>query len=366
MALQPLKPGAVEPTGWLRDWALSARKGITGHLDERAETYAKGWSGQDFKAGGVKEKGTGWPLEQCAYWLDGLVRLAYILNDPDMIAKAKFRLDPVVDGVLKGGDSFVYWMPKSIFNDDGFNSWAHSHMGRALVAYYQASGDPRILEALVKVYRNFPLLDFQDDFGVVNGMVNLDPMIDTYLLSRDPQVLANIRSVLERPGFKKAVETWSSGKIVPGHAVIFYENLRVPALLYPLTGDRQLLNATERTVEWSDQSYLLPLGLVSGEEHLAGIGSTRNVETCNVAAANWTFISGSSGSRARGDMPTASSRFFSTPVRHRFPATSRRCATTRARTVSTSRCLWRSRTTLHSVHISSPRSGTPVSAASAM
>ncbi|TSA37036.1 MAG: hypothetical protein D4R65_01805 [Verrucomicrobiaceae bacterium] len=290
MAFQPLKPGAVEPTGWLRDWALAAGKGITGHLDERAETYAKGWSGQDFKAGGVKEKGTGWPLEQCAYWLDGLVRMAYILNDPDLIAKAKSRLDPVVDGILKGGDSFVYWMPNSIFNDDGFNSWAHSHMGRALVAYYQASGDPRILEALVKVYRNFPLPDFQDDFGVVNGMVNLDPMIDTYLLSRDPQVLANVRSVLERPGFKKAVETWNSGKIVPGHAVIFYENERVPALLYPWTGDRHLLDATKSAVKWSDQSFLLPNGLVSGEEHLAGIGSTRNVETCNVAAANWTYL----------------------------------------------------------------------------
>lgn len=290
MAFQPLMPGSVKPTGWLRDWAIAAGKGITGQLDERAETYAKGWSGQDFKAGGVKEKGTGWPLEQCAYWLDGLVRMAYILNDPGLIAKAKSRLDPVVDGVLKGGDSFVYWMPKSIYNDDGFNSWAHSHMGRALVAYYQASGDPRILEALVKVYRNFPLLDFQDDFGVVNGMVNLDPMIDTYLLSRDPQVLANIRSVLERPGFKKTVATWSSGTIVPGHAVIFYENLRVPALLYPLTGDRQLLDATKRAVEWSDQSFLLPHGLVSGEEHLAGIGSTRNVETCNVAAATWTYL----------------------------------------------------------------------------
>lgn len=289
MAFLPLKPGAVEPAGWLRDWAQAAGSGITGHLDERSPTYAKGWSGEDFKAGGVKEKGTGWPLEQCAYWLDGLVRLAYILNDPALIAKAKSRLDPVVDGVLKGGDTFIHWMPKDQVTDE-FDNWAHSHMGRALVAYYMATGDPRVLEALVKVYRNFPLPEFQDDFGVVSGSVNLDPMIDTYLLSRDPQVLSNIRSVLERPGFKKAVATWSSGSIVPGHAVIFYENVRVPALLYPWTGDRQLLDATKRAVDWSDRAFLLPLGLVSGEEHLAGIGSTRNVETCNVAAAKWTYL----------------------------------------------------------------------------
>src|SRR5437763_1643943 len=72
LAFQPLKPGAVEPAGWLRDWAVDAKNGITGHLDERAATFELGWSGKEFKASGAKEKGTGWPLEQCAYWLDGL------------------------------------------------------------------------------------------------------------------------------------------------------------------------------------------------------------------------------------------------------------------------------------------------------
>jgi len=38
----------------------------------------------------------GWPLEQAAYWLDGLVRLAYILDDPVLKQKAQARLDPVV------------------------------------------------------------------------------------------------------------------------------------------------------------------------------------------------------------------------------------------------------------------------------
>ncbi len=289
LAFRPLKPGAVEPTGWLRDWAVDARNGITGHLDERSPTFELGWSGKDFKARGAQPHGLGWPLEQAAYWLDGLVRMAYILHDEELIAKAKARLDPVVDGVLRGGDSFIYWMPTNVL-DDSFNSWAHSHMGRALVAYYQATGDPRILDALVKVYRNFPLPDFQDHFDGVNGMVNLDPMFDTWLLSQDPQVLANARSVLARPRFKKAVETWTCGHITPSHAVIFYENERVPALLFPLTGKRSLLDATQRAVEWSDQDHLLPHGLISGEEHAAGIGSTRNVETCNVAAAEWTYL----------------------------------------------------------------------------
>ena len=44
-ALLPLPPGAVEPAGWLRDWAQAARDGITGHLDEWHPTFADGWKG---------------------------------------------------------------------------------------------------------------------------------------------------------------------------------------------------------------------------------------------------------------------------------------------------------------------------------
>jgi hypothetical protein len=54
-------------------------------------------------APGAQADGTGWPLEQSAYWLDGLVRLGYALHDDYLINKARSRLDLVVDGVLKGG-----------------------------------------------------------------------------------------------------------------------------------------------------------------------------------------------------------------------------------------------------------------------
>jgi hypothetical protein len=42
MAFTPLAPGAIEPKGWLRDWAMAARDGITGHLDERHPVFEHG------------------------------------------------------------------------------------------------------------------------------------------------------------------------------------------------------------------------------------------------------------------------------------------------------------------------------------
>jgi len=290
-AYMPLPPGAVRPTGWLLDWAKAARDGLTGHLDERANAFGMGWSGKHFEAKGVREQGTGEPIEPCAYWLDGLVRLGYALQDEYLINKARSRLDVVVNGVLDGGPSLIWWRPKEEL-DIPFENWAHSHMGRALVAYYQATGNPRILEALVRAYRDYPLPDMQHSFPIrgLNGPVNIDPMLEVFAMSGEPQILKTVLAMIRRPAFVETVDRWLQECLEPGHAVIFHEYVRLPALVYPWTGDHRHLNATLRALNWSDRNYLLPYGICSGEEYHAGIGSTRNTETCNIPASMWTYL----------------------------------------------------------------------------
>jgi len=284
-----LPPGAIQPRGWLRSWAQSAASGITGHLDEYSATFHEAWRGYGFSALGANPDGTGWPLEQCSYWLDGAIRLGHMLQDQKLIQKASKRLDAVVDGVSKGGESFIYWRPLSAVKDP-FNSWAHSHMGRALVAYQMASGSPKVLEALVKVYRTYPLDDLPTTFEGVSGAVNIDAMADTYRISRDPQILDNMLAFSRRKSYQETAQAWARGNLEFGHNVIFYEHIRTPALLYPFTGSARDLTATVAGLHWNDANSLLPMGLSSGEEFHAGIGSTRNVETCNVSASIWTNL----------------------------------------------------------------------------
>jgi len=238
-AFLPLPPGAVVPKGWLRDWAVAAADGITGHLDEHSATFGEAWKGHWFNAVGVQPNGGGWPLEQCSYWLDGAVRLGYILNDTALIGKATKRLDQVVSGVLGGGESFIYWLPKTVLdeslgsnpNDARFNNWAHSHMGRALVAYYQASGDPRVLKALVKVYSNYALPEYSADFNGVRGGVNVDAMLDTYTMSGDRRILDAALASTQRADYREVRNQWAQGQLAPGHNVIYYDHIRVPSLL---------------------------------------------------------------------------------------------------------------------------------------
>ena len=88
-AFLPLPPGAVEPAGWLRDWAMAAHDGISGHLDKYHATFRDGWKGISITAPGAEPNGMGWPLEQSAYWLDGALRLGFILHDEALIRKIR-------------------------------------------------------------------------------------------------------------------------------------------------------------------------------------------------------------------------------------------------------------------------------------
>ena len=74
--------------------------------------------------------------------MDGALRLGLVLHDEAfLLRKFRARLDPVVDGVNKAdaGTSFIYW--RKGYQPQGFDSWAHSQMDRALVALYQGTGD---------------------------------------------------------------------------------------------------------------------------------------------------------------------------------------------------------------------------------
>jgi hypothetical protein len=299
-ALIPLPPGAVEPAGWLRDWALAARDGITGHLDEWHPTFGDGWKAVPIKAPGAEPDGAGWPIEQCSYWLDGLVRLGYVLHDEALIRKATARLAPVVDGVNRGGPSFLYWKKEK---PAGFNSWAHSQMGRALVAWYQATGEPRILEALVKAYCDYPVPMGPLRFNDVSGLCNLDAMVETYSLSGDRRVLERAQAALAAPVPEAALRQWLDGQLTEGHAVITYENIRLPALLYPWTGEKRQLQATLNAFAWIDRRHRLPYGVASGEEYLSGVGAFRKTETCTVVAAlgSTVWLYRILGERAYGD-----------------------------------------------------------------
>ena len=73
--------GSIRPTGWMQEQLVRMKNGMTGNLDQVYEKVMgprNGWLGGD---------GDVW--ERCPYWIDGLLPLAYILNDQALIDKVK-------------------------------------------------------------------------------------------------------------------------------------------------------------------------------------------------------------------------------------------------------------------------------------
>lgn len=71
--------GAIKPQGWLKEMLIRQKSGATGNLDQLyplVMNNRNGWLGGD---------GDQW--ERGPYWIDGLLPLAYILDDKELIQK---------------------------------------------------------------------------------------------------------------------------------------------------------------------------------------------------------------------------------------------------------------------------------------
>src|ERR1700761_7213336 len=126
--------GSVRPAGWLRDQMQIQAKGLGGHLDE---TWAdvgsnSGWLG-----------GTGESWERGPYFLDGLIPLAYLLNDERLKAKSQ----RFIEWTLQSQTSTGMFGPAS--NPDW---WPRMVMLKALAQYQEVTNDPRVIPMLTRYF----------------------------------------------------------------------------------------------------------------------------------------------------------------------------------------------------------------------
>ena len=133
-AFYPLPLGAVRPTGWLRAQLQIQADGLGGHLDET-------WPDVGPNSGWLGGSGESW--ERGPYFLDGLVPLAYLLDDARLKAKAQRYLDWTLNNQSPNG------MLGPCSNDDW---WPRMVMLKVLTQYHEATGDPRVIPAMQRYF----------------------------------------------------------------------------------------------------------------------------------------------------------------------------------------------------------------------
>jgi DUF1680 family protein len=196
--------GSIHARGWLLGQLIRQKNGLTGHLDE---SYGKvvgprnGWLGGD---------GDGW--ERGPYWIDGLVPLAYILNDKELIAKAK----PWIEWSLNNQREDGYFGPvpfktaplpeAGLQKDMREDWWPKMVMLKVLMQYYEATGDHRVINLMTKYFHyqleKLPLapLDNWSFWANCRGGDNLMVVYWLYNITGD-QFLLELAELIHRQTF---------------------------------------------------------------------------------------------------------------------------------------------------------------------
>ena len=131
--LAALPLGAIRPKRWLKMQLEMAANGMTGRLDDFWPSVKESaWRG-----------GAGDSWERAPYYLDGLVPLAWILDDARLKEKAMRYIDWTLQSQREDG----FFGPKN--NDDW---WPRMGALKALIQYYTATTDERVPKFMLKYF----------------------------------------------------------------------------------------------------------------------------------------------------------------------------------------------------------------------
>lgn len=140
VSFRPLALGQVKLSGWLREQLKTQAAGLSVHLDEFwPEIKNSAWIGGNAE---------GW--ERVPYWLDGIVPLVYLLDDQALQAGIKPFIDSIIEHQHPDG-----WLGPvgDTAGHKPYDPWPLFPLFKALTQYQEATGDPRVVPALLRCAR---------------------------------------------------------------------------------------------------------------------------------------------------------------------------------------------------------------------
>jgi len=272
----PLPIGSVVPKGWLLTVLQRQRDGLCGHLGEISvwlQKHDNAWMSRDGKGK------YGW--EELPYWLKGYIQLAYIFNDPKMIAESEVWINGALNSQRPNGD----FGPDQMFDDDHTRDfWANMTMLFCFETYYEHTHDARVLEVMAKYFKyHLSLPDNQLLTHYWQKMRGGDELYSIYWLYNrtGDAFLLQLADKVHR-----VTADWEMPNDLPNwHNVNIAECFREPATHYLQTHNTAELQDTYADFEEVRKRYgQVPGGMFGGDENCRpGYSDPRQaVETCGM------------------------------------------------------------------------------------
>ena len=292
-ALYMLPLGSIRPTGWLRRQMDIQANGLGGHLDEIWPDVGSnsGWLG-----------GTGESWERGPYFVDGLVPLAWQLDNARLKAKAQ----KYIDWTLAHQASNGFIGPAS--NTDW---WPRMVMLKALAQYQEATGDPRVIPLLTR-YFHYQLQTLPTrplvDWGKFRWQDNALVVIWLYNRIGNPKLLDLVR-LLHQQGFnwqanftnfqykervtREFIKLNSGGGLddlaLATHGVNNAQAFKAAPVWWLVSKNESDRRGFQQMQSTLDEYHGLPNGMFSCDEHLAGRNPSQGTELCTVVEAMFSL-----------------------------------------------------------------------------
>ena len=264
----------IKPAGWLKRQLQIQAAGLSGHLDQVwPDVRDSGWLGGDRN-----------DWERGPYWLDGFIPMAYLLEDEDMIARAKRYIDAILAGQKEDG-----WIcPCTDQQRGNYDTWTIFLVTKVLIQYYSCSGDDRIPNVIYRILKNYyELLSTEKihlfSWGKARWFECFIAINFTY--ERYPEEwLLELAKILKKQGtdyntitefWKRPLNKWTwETHIVNMSLMLKAEAVSCELLGTPYTDEAEKL----RTI--LDQYNGTPVGLFTGDECLSGRSPIQGTELC--------------------------------------------------------------------------------------
>ena len=278
--------GAIKAEGWLKEQLIRMKDGMTGQLDKlypQVMGKRNGWLGGD---GDVWERGP--------YWIDGLLPLAYILDDANLKAKAQ----EWIEWSVKNQDPSGYFGPippaveppkeEGLQRDKARDWWPKMVMLKVLQQYYNATKDERVINLMTKYFqyqlKELPAkkLDNWSWWGAQRGGDNLLIVYWLYNLTGDKSLL-ELAELLH----KQTVD-WTGmmekGEIFQGyfklHGVNLAQGIKEPLIYYQQHPEQKYYAAVKKGFKDIQLFHGQPQGLYGADEWLHGTDPANGSELC--------------------------------------------------------------------------------------
>ncbi len=300
-AYAELPLGAIRPAGWLEKQLRIQAEGLGGHLDEFwPDIKDSSWIGG---------KAEGW--ERTPYWLDGIVPLAYLLDDDRLKAKARRYVDYILIHQAPDG-----WMGPVGDNDPGhkpYDVWPLFVLFKALTQYQEATGDPRVVPALLRCSKKIDQVISKTPLYSWAHFRGADLVVSLYWLhdrTGDPSLLdlaakVNAQSYDWREHFEdfERFRAKSTRFDLDNHGVNNGMGLKFAGVRGRLGGDARDRSGIALMLDQLDRYHGQATGTFSCDEHYGGRSPSQGTELCTVAESMYSLelIEGIEGDPALGD-----------------------------------------------------------------